>query len=96
MLASSTLVAWNALRAHGHDPEPVFLQAGLDLEKLRDEEARHTVDSVTRLHEAIIAATGDQCFMLKLAGHRHPSHLHALGYGWLAIETCVNNVLYKT
>lgn len=84
MLASSTLVAWNALVAHGHDAEAVFLQAGLDPSKFKDEDARFPADSITQLHETIIATTGDPCFMLKLADHWHPSHLHALGYGWLA------------
>ena len=84
MLASSTLVAWSALKANGHNPKPVFVEAGLDLSKLKDEDARYSVDSITRLHETVIEVTGDPCFMLKLADHWHPSHLHALGYGWLA------------
>jgi hypothetical protein len=84
MLASSTLVAWSALKANGHDPETVFVQAGLDLSRLKDEDARYSVDSISRLHETIVELTGDPCFMLKLAAHWHPSHLHALGYGWLA------------
>lgn len=84
ILASSTLVLWNALEANGYDAEAIFVAAGLDPAKLKDEDARYTAHAVTRLHEQTIYVTGDPCFMLKLAGFWHPSHLHALGYGWLA------------
>lgn len=84
MLASSTLVLWNALDAYDYDAKGVFVRAGLDPGKLKDQDARYTADSITRLHELTIEVTGDPCFMLKLANFWHPSHLHALGYGWLA------------
>ena len=84
MLASSTLVLWNALEAHDYDARDIFIRAGLDPAKLKDQDARYKADSITRLHELVIEVTGDPCFMLKLANFWHPSHLHALGYGWLA------------
>ena len=84
MLASSTLVLWSALEANDYDATGIFIQAGLDPAKLKDQDARYTAGPVTRLHELAIEITGDPCFMLKLANFWHPSHLHALGYGWLA------------
>jgi AraC-like DNA-binding protein len=84
ILASSTLVLWNALEAHNHDASDIFTRAGLDPSRFKDPEARFTARSITRLHEVAIETTGDPCFMLKLGGFWHPSHLHALGYGWLA------------
>lgn len=84
MLASSTLVLWNALEAYGHDAPEIFARAGLDPNVFKDQEARFTAGSITRLHELTVESTGDPCFMLKLADFWHPSHLHALGYGWLA------------
>ena len=90
ILASSTLVMWNALKAFNHDAESVFVEAGLDPAKLKDQEARYNADAITRLHERIITVTGDPCFMLKLAGFWHPSHLHALGYGWLASSSLLD------
>ena len=84
MLASSTLVLWNALEAHDFDARDIFIRAGLDPTKLKDQDARYKAGPITRLHELAIEITGDPCFMLKLASFWHPSHLHALGYGWLA------------
>ncbi len=84
LLASSALVLWNALEAADYDAEGIFLHAGLDTAKLKDQDARYSARSITRLHEVVIEVTGDPCFMLKLADFWHPSHLHALGYGWLA------------
>jgi len=84
ILAASTLVLWDALQAHGYDAEDIFIKAGLDPATLKDQDARFAARSITRLHELAIEITGDTCFMLKLARFWHPSHLHALGYGWLA------------
>ena len=84
MLASSILIAWNALTANGFDADAVFAQAGMDPARLADSDARYSATSITRLHEVIVKVTGDPLFMLKLAEFWHPSHLHALGYGWLA------------
>jgi AraC-like DNA-binding protein len=84
ILASSTLVLWNALQAHGYDANDIFIRAGLDQATLKDQDARFSAKSITRLHELTIEITGDSCFMLRLARFWHPSHLHALGYGWLA------------
>lgn len=84
MLASSVLIAWNALTANGFDADAVFVQAGMDPARLADSDARYAATSITRLHEVIMRVTGNPTFMLKLAEFWHPSHLHALGYGWLA------------
>lgn len=87
ILATSALVLWNALEANGYDGDEVFLHAGLDPARLKDEGARYTARSITRLHRMTIEMTDDPCFMLKLADFWHPSHLHALGYGWMASPT---------
>ncbi len=84
MLASSVLIAWNALTANGFDADAVFVEAGMDPARLADSNARYAATSITRLHEVIMRVTGNPTFMLKLAEFWHPSHLHALGYGWLA------------
>ena len=68
ILASSTLVLWNALEAHNHDANNIFTRAGLDPTRFKDQEARFTARSITRLHEVTIETTGDPCFMLKLGG----------------------------
>lgn len=90
ILASSTLVLWDALQACSYDARAVFIEAGLDPGKLKDQDARYTADAITRLHERTIDITGDPCFMLKLASFWHPSHLHALGYGWLASSSLLD------
>ena len=84
LLASSTLVAWNALKSNGYDAHAIFLQAGLNPAKLKDQDARYSAKAVTRLHEVILKETGQPEFMLKLSTFWHPGHLNALGYGWLA------------
>lgn len=90
ILASSMLVLWEALRASDYDANKIFIDAGLDPAKLKDQDARYTAEAVTRLYKRTIDVTGDPCFMLKLADFWHPSHLHALGYGWLASSSLLD------
>jgi len=49
ILASSTLVLWKALQAHGYDANDIFIKAGLDPATLKDEEACFAAKSVTPL-----------------------------------------------
>ena len=49
ILASSTLVLWKALQAHGYDANDIFIRAGLDPATLKDQDARFAAKSVTPL-----------------------------------------------
>jgi len=86
-LASSTLSVWRALESYGVDPAPLFQQAGLDLQKLYDANARYRDSRIYKLWQLAADATGDPYIGLKVASFWHPSAAHALGYAWLASAT---------
>ncbi|MFC1664133.1 AraC family transcriptional regulator [Pseudomonadota bacterium] len=89
-LASLTLPMWNALEENNCDSVALFRQAGLNIEKLRDPNARFPVQAGTRLANLAVAATGDPCFGLTVAKYFHPTTMHALGYSWMASDSLLD------
>lgn len=90
--APSTLTTWasllwDSLKAQGHDPKPLFRQAGLDPALMRDPEARYPMAGMQRLWAWASAVAGDETFGLAVAQRIHPTTFHALGYAWLASPT---------
>ena len=83
-LATATTVLWKLLEASGHDPEPVYREAGIDPATLKTPGGRIRYRSVRRIWETAAAIIDDPCFGLQAPRFWHPSYLHALGYAWLA------------
>lgn len=56
----------DALRSHGHDPEPLLLQYGLDAARLAQPRARLSIPRYMRLGHAAIALSGDPALGLRM------------------------------
>lgn len=89
---ATALTSWakairKALEAAGHDPKPLFLQAGLELSALDDPNARYPVESTLRLWQQVVRVTGDPAFGLVAARYVSPTTFHALGYSLVASPT---------
>jgi AraC-like DNA-binding protein len=80
-------LVWDALKAQGHDPKPLFEGAGLDPALMRDPEARYPMAGLQQLWLAATAVTGDETLGLTVARRIRPTTFHALGYAWLASHT---------
>lgn len=78
---------WELIRHSGHDPLPVFRDAGVDPDLRFDSSARLSRPQMNALHQAAQLATGDVAFGLRTVAAFHPSHMGALGYAWLASRT---------
>jgi AraC-like DNA-binding protein len=83
--AATALTSWakairKALDAAGVDSARLFAEAGLDMAKLDDPNARYSVAATTRLWRLAVAATGDEAFGLTVARHVNQTTFHALGY----------------
>lgn len=78
---------WELVRESGHEPGPVFKDAGVDPELRFDSNARLSRTQMNALHIAAQKATGDVALGLRSVAAFHPSHMGALGYAWLASRT---------
>ena len=87
ILASTTAILWKSLKSTGFDPAPLFLQADIDPELMKDPQARVSGESVLDLWQWAVELTGDDCLGITAAKHWHPSMFGALGYAWLASST---------
>jgi AraC-like DNA-binding protein len=89
---ATALTSWakairKALQTAGHDPRPLFLEAGLDLAELDNPNARYPVENTSHLWRLAVNATGDPAFGLTVASHVTPTTFHALGYSLVASPT---------
>ena len=86
-LARPVDIIWKLLESYGHDPEPLFRELHIDPKLMQDPNARYRISDVNNLWISAAKLTGDPCMGLKAVSHWQPSHLHALGYAWLASAT---------
>lgn len=93
-LSSVALVVWRTLEAYRIDPEPLFREAGLNPDLLRDANARYPLRNMQDLWAIAAERTGDPCFGLNTLDHWHPTSLHALGYAWMA-STTLRDALHR-
>src|SRR3569623_665251 len=89
--AATTLANWiigirKVLDAGGHDSAALFFTAGLDC-RVDAPEARFPAEKTRLLWQLAVAATGDPCFGLKVAGQATHTTFHALGYAIAASAT---------
>ena len=91
----TTLASWaRAIRAAlvqaEIDWQPLFDQAGIAPEALADPEARIPLSHTTRLWEAVVAATEDDAFGLRVARHVNQTTFHALTVTTLVSDTLLD------
>ena len=85
----STLSSWalliaKALEAKGCDVQKIFIEAGLDPEKLNVAGARYSQAAMRKLWQLAAEATDDCYFGLHISEYWHPTTFNALGFSWLA------------
>ncbi len=90
MLARPLDILWKILESYGISPDPLFRKMHVDPDLMEDPNARYRISAINRLHEKAAESIADPCFGLKAADHWHPSHMHALGYAWLASSSLRN------
>jgi AraC-like DNA-binding protein len=83
-LASLADVVWRMVESYGQDPLPLFQEHGFDHDTVPHPNRRISEPAFLALWEAAEALVDDPCCGLRATQCWHPSHLHALGYGWLA------------
>lgn len=76
-----------ALHTYDCDPEPLFTEAGIDINELARPAARFPVSRMQHLWQLAVERTGDECFGLTAASRFQPAALHGLGLAWLASDT---------
>ena len=86
-LATSTNILWKLLEANGHEPDPLYLDAGIDPGLLRKSGARIRFSSLKKIWEKATEIIDDPCFGLQANKYWHPSYGYALGYAWLTSHT---------
>jgi AraC-like DNA-binding protein len=87
VLAKSMELAWALLETYDIDPIPLFQQAHLNPQAFKDPSARYSQATANELWANTASTINDPDFALKLGKLWHPSHMHALGYAWLASST---------
>ena len=85
--ASLLLVLWNILESYGLDPEPLFQEAALNPELMRQAGGRYRIDNIDNAWRKASEVIDDPCFGLKAAEVWHPSNFGALAYAMLASNT---------
>ena len=86
-LAITKNCLWKMLEYYNQNPEPIFLEAGIDPKRLKDPEVRIRFSSVNKIWVRLAEISDDPCFGLQTIKFWHPSYMHALGYAWLASST---------
>lgn len=92
MNEATTIVTWAiavraALNAQQIDADRLFAEAGLDVSKLNDPNARFPVSGMSTLWELATQASGDPAFPLKVPQFVQPGTLHGLGLALFASAT---------
>jgi AraC-like DNA-binding protein len=75
------------LRAHGCDPVPLLVTAGIDLSQVVNPNARFPMARMQKLWKLALEASGNPCLGLAAARQFQPAVLHGLGLAWLASDS---------
>ncbi len=93
--APATTMMWEYLKSCGHDPAPLYRQAGINPELITNPDVRLKVTSVDRLWHLVADLLDDPCFGIKMIEHWHPSRMGSLGYATL-VSSSLRTVLERT
>jgi len=80
-------ILWKIIKFYNADPAPVFNEVGISYNLIKKAGERVSLDIMDRVWEEAAKVIEDPCFGLAAPQFWHPSHLNALGYGWLASRT---------
>jgi AraC-like DNA-binding protein len=86
-LAAPINMLVRVLDNRGLDGRDIVRRAGFDPALLSEPGARYPERLYPALWKLVVEETGDPCIGLALIQHLHASHLHALGYAWLASDS---------
>jgi AraC-like DNA-binding protein len=86
-LTSFAAVIARAVETYAVDSEPLFQHVGLDVEAMKNPNARYPNSDLARLMQCASDASDDPAFGLTVARHVSPTTLHALGFSLLASES---------
>ncbi len=91
-LNATSLSSWAkaikvTLDEQGLDSHALFSRAGMDMEALKDPNARYPLEQTSRLWRLSVEATGDPCLGLEVGRHVNQTTFHAMGYSLLASPT---------
>ncbi len=82
--ARLSLILYNILESYRIDPHPLFLEAGVNPELMKQSGMRYKLNNIKNLWQKASEVIDDPCFGLKAAELWHPSNFSALGYAMLA------------
>ena len=94
--APATNMLWKHIERCGHDPAPLYRQAGINPALLKKSDARINISNVDELWRLAVDLLDDPCFGIKMTEFWHPSYVGALGYAWCAsstLRTALNRVV---
>ncbi len=80
-------ILWKIIKFYGHDPAPIFESVGISSDLIKKAGERVSLETMDLIWEKAAQIINDPCFGLQAPQFWHPSHLNALGYGWLASGT---------
>jgi len=87
-LASTTALLATSLREeYGIDPEPIFLQANVQMVSPESQQCRIPLAKIRKLWTLSREASGDEAIGLKTGRYAKPAHFYAFGYSWMASST---------
>lgn len=86
-LATIGQATYNYLESQQLDANRLFVNAGLDPDKIRDPNARYPTYATNRLLQVAIHETGEECIVYRVVDFIEPEMLHAMGYSWIASDS---------
>ncbi len=89
-IGSKAISIDKALRVYGIDPQPLFLQAGVNYKEAIQPGARVSSTGIYKLFQLCVETTGDPCFGLKTAEQLQPANLYGLGFSWLSSDNLLD------
>ncbi len=78
---------WSVIESHGIDPNPLFLEEGIEINFPINANSRISYHRFDRVRARAAEVCGNEAIGLRSGELLHPSHLGALGYAWLASRT---------
>ena len=85
--ARISLILYNILESYRIDPNPLFLETGVNPELMKQSGMRYKLNNIKNLWQKASEVIDDPCFGLKAGELWHPSNFSALGYAMLASHT---------
>ncbi|MFO1353104.1 MAG: AraC family transcriptional regulator [Gammaproteobacteria bacterium] len=92
-LTSYAVAIARAIDSYGIDSSTLFSQAALDVQAMRNPNARYPDSVLAGLVRQVVLTTRDHAFGLRIARYIEPTTLHALGFSLLASQSLYSALL---